>query len=71
MQGTENTNMGLRASLYSSLATKAAEWVFKSDGKGAEIPWGCSASESWQRKGVAKQVGGTLTCSGPPDAKDI
>lgn len=53
-QGTESTNRGLRALLYSSLGTKAAKGVFKSDG--AERTLGCSAWESWQGKGVAKQV---------------
>lgn len=69
--------MGLRASLYSSLATKVAEQVFKSNG--AQRPWGSSAWESWQGKGVAKVTGEgivrragkwcTLTCTGPLDDK--
>lgn len=70
--------MGLRASLNSLLATKAAEQVFESDG--ARRPWGSSAWELWQGKGVAKQVTEqgivrragkwwTLTCTGPQDAK--
>ena len=61
LQATKKTSMGLKASLYSSLATKAAKWVFKSDrqcegGDGAERPRGCSAWEQCQGKELAKQV---------------
>lgn len=34
LQTTEKTHTGPKASLYSSIPTKGAEWVFENDGQG-------------------------------------
>lgn len=63
-QGTESTNRGLRALLYSSLGTKAAKGVFKSDGAETTLGMLCLGIMAGKRGGKQVTEQGTVRRAG-------